>query len=51
MLYGKYSDVDEIEEKLVAELTEEEKCKTRVNVVLVLDDVVGDIKSNENDPM
>jgi hypothetical protein len=33
---------------LVSKLSAEEKATTKVNMVLILDDVIGDIKANEN---
>jgi hypothetical protein len=48
--YGKYEDVDDIEKQLVSKLSPEEQASTRVNVVIVMDDIIGDIKKNESNP-
>lgn len=46
--FGKYEDVDDIEKQLVAKLSPEQQESTRVNIVIVMDDVIGDIKKNES---
>lgn len=49
--YGVYKDADDIEKQLVSKLSETSLKKTRYNMLLILDDVIGDIKAFENNPM
>ena len=46
--YGQYKDVDEIERELVSKLSEAQQKQTAYNMLIIMDDVIGDIKANEN---
>lgn len=50
-MYGQYKDVDEIEREVVSKLSPEQQRLTSYNMLIIMDDVIGDIKSFENETM
>ena len=50
-LYGQYKDVDDIEKQLVNKLSTKDQQATSINMLIIMDDIIGDIKAYENDQM